>query len=124
MTLSRVTITIPPELLKAADRKASELARSRSWVLADALSRYLESGVEPVRRVSEGTAHYAPGLGASREAQLSADLQLTVEERVVIAEQTALISSLRGRRPRRDQVIAFDRYQDFLDWKGREALEP
>jgi len=124
MTLARITITIPPELLDAADRKARELARSRSWVVADALSSYLAMRVERAPQVSEATVRYSPGLGSSREAQLEADLELSAEERVAIAEQTLLISALRGRRPRRDQVIAFDRYEDFLDWKEREALDP
>jgi predicted transcriptional regulator len=124
MPLSRITITISPELLEAADRRAGELSRSRSWVLAEALGRYLSSGEEPTTRVAEPTATYAPGLGPSRQAQLVADLELTPEERVLIAEQTALIADLRGRRRSHDQVLTFDRYEDFLDWKDREASRP
>ena len=124
MSLSRITITISPELLSSADLRARELARSRSWVLSEALSRYLDSSIRPTQLIGEPTAHYASGLGPSRTAQLEADLVLTPEERVQIAEQTATISALRGRRPPREQIIAFDRYEDFLDWKKREALDP
>jgi predicted transcriptional regulator len=124
MPLSRVTITISPELLDEADRRAHDLGRSRSWVLGEALGQYLRPGLDGSAPPREGTATYHTGLGASRRAQLEADLGLTPEERVVIAEQTAVIAGLRGRRPKRDQVISFDRYEAFLDWREREALDP
>ena len=59
--------------------------------------------------------HY-PGLGASRLAQLTRDLQLTPEARVLAAEETLCQTGV-PRRPRRHQLLAFDRYEDFLDWK-------
>jgi predicted transcriptional regulator len=124
MALTRITITIPLELLEAADRRAGELSRSRSWILSEALKGYLNPDAHRVAAVREPTAVYGTGLGASRQAQLEADLALTAEERILIGEQSALIADLRGRRPPRDQVIAFDRYESFLDWKKREALEP
>lgn len=124
MPLARITITIAPELLDAADRRAGELDRSRSWVLAEALGRYLSPAEDRTLRVAEPTATYAAGLGPSRQAQLAADLELTPEERVLIAQQTSLIADLRGRRRGHDQVLTFDRYEDFLDWRGREASRP
>lgn len=123
MALTRITITIPPGLLEAADQRARELDRSRSWILTEALGRYLNPDAGHLDAVREPTATYESGLGVSRRAQLEADLDLTPEERVLIAEQTALIADLRRRRPARDQVIAFERYEDFLDWSRREALD-
>jgi hypothetical protein len=58
----------------------------------------------------------ASGLGASRHAQLLADLRLSVEERVRAAEETARVSVLL-RPPRGAHVLRFDRYEDFLDWQ-------
>lgn len=34
---ARIAITLPRELLVAADRRARELDRSRSWVIAEAI---------------------------------------------------------------------------------------
>lgn len=124
MAQSRITITIPPELVEAADRRALELDRSRSWVLVDALGAYLRLRRSPTARVAEPTASYTAGLDRSRKVQLEADLALTPEERVLIAEQTLLVADLRNRRPARDQVVAFDRYEDFLGWRWREGIDP
>jgi hypothetical protein len=62
------------------------------------------------------------GLGPSRLAQLTHDLQLTPEQRVLAAEETLQQTATR-RRPRRHHVLTFDRYEEFLDWKkSRGAL--
>lgn len=61
------------------------------------------------------------GLGDSRRAQLVRDLALTPEERVRAAEETARLSELRS-APRTYQVLAFDRYEDYLNWKERRDL--
>lgn len=62
-----------------------------------------------------------PGLGALRRAQLIAFLRLTPEERVLAAEETARVTFLRA-RPRKQRVIGFERYEDYLDWKEREEI--
>ena len=121
MALSRISITIPEELILDADRKAGALDRSRSWVLVEALRQYLAPRVNSVR---EPEARYAVGLGPSRTAQLEADLQLTPEERVCAAERTLLVDEARGRPPTRDRLLTFDRYEDYLEWKRREAVRP
>ena len=99
---ARIAITLPQEDLAAADHLAERLQRSRSWVVAEAIRRYAGSG-----------------LGASRLAQLTADLRLSPEARVRAAESTARVAALR-QRPRRDRLVAFDRYEDWLDWKRRD----
>jgi predicted transcriptional regulator len=119
MPLSRITITIPDELIGQADRKAAALDRSRSWVLVDALRRYLAA---PVAAVREPSVDYAAGLDAARAAQLAADLRMTPEERVLAAERTLRVDAQRGRAPLHDRVLSFDRYEDYLDWERREAV--
>jgi hypothetical protein len=67
---------------------------------------------------------YAAGLGASRLAQLVADLALTPEQRVLEAERTARAAEERRRAAGRQVWIrSFDRYEDYLDWKRRGDLE-
>ena len=55
-------------------------------------------------------------LDAYRLAQLRRDMQLTPEERVLVAEQTLRNTEPNG-RPRREFVLTFDSYEDYLDWK-------
>jgi hypothetical protein len=47
MALARISITIPRELLAEADGAARQLDRSRSWIVADAVRRYLRAGRTP-----------------------------------------------------------------------------
>jgi len=121
MSLSRISITIPEELIAAADRRAAELERSRSWVLVDALRQYL---ARPEGAVHEGEVAYLGGLGAQRMAQLEADLRLTAEERVIEAERTLDVEDVRrsSRKAQQDRLLTFDRYEDYVDWKRREAI--
>lgn len=123
MALARISITLPRDLVAAADRRAKQLQRSRSWVVAEALRRYLASP-GAVREPTTPPYETSPGLGAYRLAQLEADLALTPEQRVREAERTARVGELtRGRRPGH-RVLTFDRYEDYLDWKRREGLAP
>ena len=101
---ARIAITLPPETLAAADRLARETDRSRSWVIAEAVRHFT-----------------AAGLGPSRLEQLRRDMQLTPEARIREAEETMRVAELRH-GPRRDRMLAFDRYEDFLDWKRSEAV--
>jgi hypothetical protein len=48
-------------------------------------------------------------------------MALTPEERVRAAEETALLSELRV-RPRPRQLLQFDRFEDYLEWKRREFV--
>lgn len=135
MSLSRVTITIPAELLAEADRRAAALDRSRSWLLAEAVRAYLAgagpAGALPPPEVPNrahlarevGTG-YLPGLGEQRRAQLAADLELTPEQRVRTAQRTAAVGPPRRRAPQPDRVIAFDRLEDYFAWERHEDLAP
>jgi predicted transcriptional regulator len=123
MSLARATITIPRDLLDAADRRATKLDRSRSWVLVDALRTYLREDTASGAAVREPAAQYVVGLGPSRQAQLEADLRITAEERARIAEETARVGDLRRRVARRSQVISFERLEDFYAWEKLEALD-
>lgn len=122
---ARIAITLPKRDLAAADRLARAQDRSRSWVVAEAIRRYASSIEAPPPQVgssvraADETPAIAPGLGASRLAQLRSDFSLTPEARIRAAEQTLLLNEEREtpRAPRAHQVVAFDRYEDFLDWK-------
>lgn len=110
--------------MEAADRRAAALDRSRSWILVEALRRFLAPPSAPAPSVAEPRIRYRPGLGAQRSGQLTADFALSPEERVRMAEETALVAELRGRPPVRTRVVAFDRLEDYLEWKRLEALNP
>ena len=122
MARSRISITIPGEILEAADRLATELDCSRSRLVSEALRRYLGDLSGRPRGVAAARPTYIPGPGPARLEQLRADLDLTPGERVRIAEQTALVSELRGPPPQRDRVIGFDRLEDFFAWERHEEL--
>lgn len=122
MAYTRISITLPGDVLAAADRHAKALDRSRSWLIVEAIRTYLAAPSQ----VREAQAPYvapSPGLGAQRLAQLQADLRLTPEQRVRAAESTsrlgALVSPARGPSQR---VLSFDRYEDYVDWKRTEHV--
>lgn len=123
---ARIAITLPEKDLAAADRLAHRHDRSRSWTVAEAIRRYavaddaayrLTEGA--LRATNEASAVRLPtpqGLGDSRRAQLIRDLALTPEARVRAAEETLRLTEPRS-KSRTHQLAAFDRYEDFLDWK-------
>ena len=122
MPVSRISITIPAALVEQADAEAKRRNRSRSWLIAEAVRRYLDSAPsgEAVREAAP--VPYAAGLGAQRLAQLRADLRLTPEERVKEAERTLRAGPSSGRSTygRTTRLIGFERYEDYLDYKRRE----
>jgi ribbon-helix-helix CopG family protein len=129
MALARITVTLPRDLVAAADRRAQQLDRSRSWVVAEALRVAADRAVDPGLRAQvkePPTVHYRAGLGDYRFAQLQADLALSPEQRVREAERTARVSGAighaRGRPAQR--VLFFDRYEDYLDWKRVPEVAP
>lgn len=112
MAYARISITLPRDLVTAADRRARTLDRSRSWLLAEALREYLArpGAVRPA------------GLGEYRLEQLKADLRLTPEQRVLAAARTANVAEPIRRDPLPQRILQFDRYEDYLDWKCREDI--
>jgi predicted transcriptional regulator len=105
---AKIAITVPPDDLAAADALAEKLGRSRSWVLSEALRRFV---------AHERLSHE---LDASRAAQLRRDLALTAEERVREAEhewaEVGGIASRPFEQPRR-----FANYDDFVAWRRARA---
>ncbi|HVH68359.1 MAG TPA: ribbon-helix-helix protein, CopG family [Gemmatimonadales bacterium] len=126
MAFTRISITLPRDVLAAADRRARALDRSRSWLIVAAIRAYLAESPSRVREPNAtedgGTS---PGLGPLRLAQLESDLRLTPERRVRAAEENARLGELvRGARGRRNRVLSFDRYEDYVEWKRRDDAVP
>ena len=122
MPLTRISVTVPEDLLARADRQARRLDRSRSWLVAEALRRFLTVGPSTGAARQPVPSPGVSGLGAQRRAQLEADLRLAPEERVKEAERTARAADRPASRGRRDRLISFERYEDYLDWKRREDV--
>jgi hypothetical protein len=117
MAHARISITLPADLLAAADRRARDVARSRSWLIAEAIRAYLAAPTQ----VGEPAARYAAGLGPQRLAQLESDLRLTPEARVRAAEETARLGEVvRGPVRPAARILSFTSYEHYLDWKRKE----
>ncbi len=112
---ARIAITLPARDLAEADRLALRYDRSRSWIVAESIRRYA------AEEAATGVWPKKTGLGDSRRAQLASDLALTPEQRVRAAEETVRLTELRT-KSRTHQLAAFDRYEDFLDWKRNRVL--
>ena len=115
MAFARIAITLPKDVLAAADRRAKELDRSRSRLIVDAIRAYLAS---PSTREGIRPAYGADAVGVARREQLERDLARSPAERLRVAEEGARLA--KSRRPRRgsvQQVIGFDSYEDFYEWK-------
>jgi len=115
MPYARIAITLPKDLLSATDRRAKQLDRSRSRVIVDALRGYLANPAV----VRENQPSYgSDAFGVARRKQLEADLASSPAERLRHSEETVgLARSLRPRRGPRQQIIGFDSYEDFYEWK-------
>jgi len=129
---ARIAITLTAIDLASADQLAREQDRSRSWIIAEAIRRYVTAEATPRAPAGVlGPPHAAirgaalviqHGLGDSRRAQLISDLALTPEQRVRAAEETLPLSAVKS-PTRLHQVVAFDRYEDFLDFKRRRDIQ-
>lgn len=116
MALRRITVTVPRDVLAAADRRARELGRSRSWVVTEAIRQYARAaGV----REAEAPVYAVAAVADARRHHLETDLALPAAERLHRAEELARLgrSVRRARSGRRQQIIGFDSYEDFYEWK-------
>jgi len=125
--LDRITCTLPRDLVQAADRIARAEGRSRSWVVAEALRHHLARGSQPPSPASavreEVVQPYAavPVAGLDH-AQLESDLRLTPEQRVHAVEESVRMALRLHKPPKVQRLMAFDSYDDYLDWKRREVV--
>lgn len=131
----RISITLPPEVLRQADAAAAREGRSRSWVIAEAVRRMVV-GDGPASRdpivaassaaIREPVASPYGGmeeeLAVVAERRLRTMLALTPAERLQRAE--GLIRLARATRPPqgRAQVVGFERFEDFWRWKNAEQV--
>jgi len=126
--IARISITIPADVLKLADQLASQMDRSRSWVVGEAVRRFgaatPPAGTAAVVREIAAAPYVArrPGLGDQRLVQLRSDMALSVDERVKAAEESNRLD--RELRPvcRGARLTFFDRFEDYLDWKRYEEI--
>jgi hypothetical protein len=114
---ARISITLPRDVLAAADRRARQLDRSRSWVIAEAIRSYRGEPPSPTVTPPE-----AEEVAAARRRHLLADLQRTPEERLRRAAELLHLAPRSGSQPRA-QVIGFDSYGDFDAWKKARRVE-
>jgi len=125
MAYARISVTLPKSVLAAADRRAKELDRSRSWVIAEALRQWTDDASAPapgVVREASAPAYVAREFAEARHQRLVADLQLSPAERLRHATDLARLARTRRPGGSRAQIIGFDSYEDFYQWwKGRKA---
>ena len=114
---ARISITLPREVLAAADSQAKALDRPRSWIIAEAIRGYRGAPSSQTAGVLG-----APEVAAARRQHLLADLRLTPEERLRQAADLLRLAPRSGAR-RRAQIIGFDSHEDFAAWKKAHRLE-
>lgn len=114
----RVTVTLPSDLLSAADARARQLDRSRSRVVVEALRTYLAAPVvrEPV------VAYAGREVAAARRLHLATEFRLLPAERLRRAEELVRLGRTAQRRKPRQQIIGFDTYEDYYEWKRKAHL--
>jgi predicted transcriptional regulator len=114
---ARISITLPREVLAAADSQAKALDRPRSWVVAEATRSY--RGAVPDQTAAPSAA---PEVAAARRQHLLADLRRSPEERLRMAAGLLRLAPGVGGR-RRAQIIGFDSLEDFAAWKRARRVE-
>ncbi len=119
-TLTRITITLPRDLLAAADARAKRLDRSRSWVVAEALREFVTGEPTVVREPVARSA--VREVADARRRHLATDLRLPPAERLRRAEELGRLARAAQRRGPRHQIIAFDNYEDYYEWRKTRLI--
>ena len=118
MPHSRISITLPKDVLVAADKRARQVDRSRSWLIVEAIRAYLAAPASAAVREADAPAYAVREVADARRRHLLADLQRSPAERLRRVEDLVrLARQVRPRRRPRQQVIGFDSYEDFYEWK-------
>ena len=67
MPLSRITVTVPENVVQAADELARALDRSRSWVVAEAIRRFVSGGSQSASSGRYAGSVQEPGVAQGGE---------------------------------------------------------
>ena len=136
---SRITISVPRALVEAADRQAESLDRSRSWVLTEALRQYLGQtnavrGVReqatvpyaatraPTVEAPEPITDAAAEIAVARMRRLRSELALPALERLHRAEELARLGAPSTGSGVSLQVLGFDTYEAYYEWKKNRLI--
>src|SRR5258705_13021093 len=116
MALKRISITLPKDVLDAAEKRAGALDRSRSWLIVEAVGAYLAA--QSRVRETEAPAYAVQEVADARRRHLLTDLKRSPAERLRRAEELApLARQARPQRGRRKQGLGVDSSEDFCEWK-------
>jgi ribbon-helix-helix CopG family protein len=118
MSFKRISMTIPKDVLDAADKRARALERSRSWVIVEAIRAYVAGAAGSRVREPDAPAYAVEEVADARRRHLVADLKRSPAERLRRVEDLVRVArQVRPKRARREQIIGFDSYEDFYEWK-------
>lgn len=106
---AKIAITLPPVDLAAADRLARVMDRSRSWIVAEAVRRYV---------VEQEQLADAP-LDVTRRVQLARDMSLSAEARVLEAEEIAVVPAIDAQQF--DSPRIFRTFDEFTAWRRERS---
>lgn len=136
---SRITISVPRALVEAADERAQSLDRSRSWVLTEALRQYLgptdaargvreqatvtyAAPLTPPTEAPESITDAAAEIQAARRRRLRSELALPAVERLRRAEELARLGAPQTESGVSLQVLGFDTYEAYYEWKKNRLV--
>ena len=136
MPLHRITITIAESLVREVDRLARQLDRSRSWVVSEAVRRYVreagrrahagsavrEADGRPYGALSPLPADAAAEVAAARRRHLATEVALPPGERLRRAEELGRLARESQQRGHRAQIIGFETYEDYYAWKRARRI--
>lgn len=112
LRFSRISITLPPDTLRAADELAARHDRSRSWIVAEAIRQYAAA-----QRGAPPSDDDATRVGRSRLEQLRRDVALSPEARVLESEGIVTVDGEPGEPGAPVPPRSFPSYDDFIAWR-------